>query len=113
VRTLADRSPVPVRLEATTDRFPAPVETAAYFVAAEALANVAKHAQATAVTITIARQNGNARIEIADDGAGGANAEAGGGLRGLADRVGALDGRFEVSSSLARGTRVVAEIPCG
>ena len=113
VRTLADRSPVPVRVEATTDRFPAPVETAAYFVAAEALANVAKHARATAVTITIARQNGNARIEITDDGAGGANAEAGGGLCGLADRVGALDGRFEVSSSLARGTRVVAEIPCG
>ena len=92
---------VPERLHET-------VETAAYYVAAEALANVHKHAQATRARIDVARTDGHAVIEVSDDGRGGADPQ-GSGLRGLRDRVEALDG---ILSTPTTGTRVRAKIPC-
>ena len=112
LRALADRAPMPVELEVELeDRLPPPVEAAAYYVAAEALTNVAKHARANAVRIAVSRGNGRAVIEVADDGRGGADA-AGSGLRGLADRVEALAGRLAVTSSAGAGTTLRAEMPC-
>jgi signal transduction histidine kinase len=112
VRTLAQRSPVPVEVDAGDERLPAPIETAAYYVVAEALANVVKYAQASKATVYVGRDNGVVRIDIRDDGVGGADARGGTGLRGLADRVGALNGRLRVDSPAGAGTRVAAEIPC-
>ena len=91
---------------------PQPIELAAYFVASEALANVAKYAHATAVTLRVARNGTNVTIEIADNGIGGADASRGSGLRGLEDRVEALDGALHVSSPAGGGTTVSAELPC-
>ena len=79
----------------------------------ESLANVGKHAQAKAATVSVERENGNLVVEVADDGVGGADAEQGGGLRGLADRVEAHGGRLRVWTPRGGGTRVRAEIPCG
>ena len=114
LESLAARSPVPasVSFEAA-DRLPAPVELAVYFVASEALTNVAKYARATSVSVRVARTGRRAVIEIADDGVGGADADGGSGLRGLADRVEALDGRLHVVSPPGAGTVVIAEVPCG
>jgi signal transduction histidine kinase len=110
VSALAARSPVPVTVRvAVPDRPPPAVESAAYFVVAEALANVAKHSGADHASVSIERQGGALVVEISDDGRGGADAE-GNGLRGLADRVAALDGRFAVGG--VRGTTIRAELPC-
>jgi signal transduction histidine kinase len=109
----AARSPVPVQLSATEERLPPPVEAAIYYVVSEALANVAKYAQASSVTIEVARSDGRAVLAIADDGVGGADPARGTGLRGLADRVAALDGRLHVDSGPSGGTRIYADIPCG
>jgi len=112
VRAVADRAPVPVELSVTLDeRLPGPVEAAAYYVVAEALTNVAKYACATGVSIGVERTNGKARIEVRDDGVGGALPGRGTGLRGLADRVEALGGRLTVESPLGAGTTLRAEIP--
>jgi signal transduction histidine kinase len=81
-------------------------------VASEALANVAKDAKATAVSMRVWRSGHVAGVEIADDGVGGANDAGGSGLRGLADRVEALEGRLRVSSPVGAGTVVTAELPC-
>jgi signal transduction histidine kinase len=94
------------------ERLPEPVEVAAYFVASEALANVAKYAQATAVTIRVSRDRDGALVEIVDDGVGGADDEAGSGLRGLADRVEALGGNLRILSPIGVGTTITAVIPC-
>jgi signal transduction histidine kinase len=110
--SLARRATVPVTIQASGERLAAPVEAAAYFVASEALANVAKHAQASNVTITVTRADGWVRLEVADDGIGGADAANGSGLSGLRDRVEALDGHLEVSSAAAAGTTLRAEFPC-
>jgi signal transduction histidine kinase len=112
VRTLAERAPVPVSVETTSERLPGYVETAAYFVVAEALANVAKYAHASHAWVTIAHANADAVIEVGDDGIGGADMNSGSGLRGLADRVGALDGQLSVESAPGEGTRIRAVIPC-
>lgn len=110
---LADRAPTAVELaEVPQERLPEPVEAAVYFVVAEALTNVARYAQASQATVGVRRENGHALVEVRDDGVGGADAEAGSGLRGLADRLAALDGRLEVSSPPGRGTTVRARIPC-
>jgi signal transduction histidine kinase len=95
------------------ERLPEPVEAAAYYIVAEALANVAKYASADAVTVTVVRTNGVACVEVADDGVGGADFARGSGLRGLADRVEALGGTLAVESASGNGTRLRAEIPCG
>ncbi|HWI96912.1 MAG TPA: histidine kinase [Solirubrobacterales bacterium] len=110
---LAERSPVPVELLATpAERLPAPIEMAAYFVVAEALTNVARYAEAGVATVRVERRNGAVEVEIRDDGIGGAKIDAGTGLRGLEDRVGALEGHFSVRSRAGEGTIVEASIPC-
>ena len=99
-------------LAAPCDRPPRRVEETAYYVAAEALANATKHAGASAVTISAARSGGQLVVEVDDDGVGGAD-PAGWGLRGLADRIAALDGQLLVDSPAGAGTRITARIPCG
>jgi signal transduction histidine kinase len=107
------RMPVPLELEVSLDeRLPVRVEAAAYYVVSEALANVTKYAQATAVRVRVDRIDGQALVEVADDGVGGADRSRGSGLRGLADRVEALGGSFALVSPGGRGTVVRAEIPC-
>jgi signal transduction histidine kinase len=114
LESLAARAPVPVRCVALPDeRLPLPVETAAYFVVAEALTNVARYAQASEADVAVTRENGRAVIEVRDDGIGGADPKAGSGLRGIEDRVAALDGRLAVRSPVGGGTVVRAEIPVG
>jgi signal transduction histidine kinase len=109
---LVSRAPVPVTLEAETDeRLPEPVESAAYFVVSEGLANVAKYSRASHATVRVRRENGRVTVDVTDDGVGGADAARGSGLRGLADRVAALDGTLELDSPPGRGTRLHAEIP--
>ena len=113
VRELAERSPTTVEVAVPATRFPPAVEAAAYFICAESLANVAKHAEASQVRIDITQENGRLTIVVADDGAGGADLSRGSGLRGLCDRVGALGGSLAVDSPPGGGTRVLAELPCG
>jgi signal transduction histidine kinase len=113
VESLADRSPVPVRVTADFEaRLPEPVEAVAYFVVAEALANVAKYAHASCARVELSRCNGSLQVAIVDDGVGGADPSRGSGLRGLEDRVCAVRGTFRVDSPSGGGTRVQAEIPC-
>jgi signal transduction histidine kinase len=107
---LADRAQIPVRSEVSDERYPQPVESAAYFVVSEALANVTKHACAQSASVTVAEHAGVLTVEVSDDGRGGAN-PLGGGLTGLADRVGALGGELAVDST-GQGTKVTARIPC-
>jgi signal transduction histidine kinase len=111
--SLAERSPIPATVAAAPpDRLPARVEETAYYVASEAPANAAKHAHATAVTTSARRCERGLVVEVGDDGAGGADPN-GSGLRGLADRVAAVDGRLEVRSPAGQGTWITAELPCG
>jgi signal transduction histidine kinase len=88
------------------------VEIATYFVVSEALANVAKYAQATEATVALRRAHRRVIVEVTDDGIGGADAAHGSGLRGLADRVAALDGTLSLESPAGGGTRLHVEIPC-
>ncbi len=112
LETLASRSPVPVELsEVPSERLPAPVETTAYFVVAEALTNTAKHARASHVRVEVRVVDGAATLEVRDDGVGGADASAGTGLGGLTDRVSALGGKLEIESVPGTGTTVRARIP--
>jgi signal transduction histidine kinase len=114
IKGLAGRSPVPVEvLETPDDRLPTPVESAIYFVVAEALTNAARYAEAKRVMVSVVRRNGQVDIEVSDDGVGGADLDQGSGLRGLHDRVGALDGRLRVTSVGGEGTTLKASIPCG
>jgi signal transduction histidine kinase len=112
LESLAARTPFPVELETFDERVPAPVEAAAYFVASEALANVSKHAHASRAHVMARRRDGTVEIVVEDDGVGGARAEQGSGLGGLADRVEALGGKLKIESPPGRGTRIVGEIPC-
>ncbi len=113
LRSLGDRMPVVVELSVEIeDRLPAPVETAAYFMVAEAFTNVVKHAQAIRVRVSVVPHEGRLVVEVSDDGVGGATPATGSGLSGLRDRVEALDGRLEVQSTRGQGTVVRATIPC-
>jgi signal transduction histidine kinase len=112
LRALVTRAPVPVAVDARVGRLPEAIESAAYFVASEGLQNVAKYAHATCARVTVRHDDDRVRIEVADDGIGGADAGRGSGLRGLADRVAALDGTLAVDSPAGAGTRLRAEIPC-
>ena len=105
---------MPVTLDCADhdDRLPEAVEVAAYFVVSEALTNVAKYAQASQADIAVHRANGTVTVDVSDDGIGGADTSRGSGLRGLGDRVAALDGTLSVESPPGRGTRVRVEIPC-
>jgi signal transduction histidine kinase len=121
LEALAGRAPMPVELsEVPSERLPAPVETSAYFVVAEALTNAAKHARCSHIHVGVRVEEGAATVEVFDDGVGGADPSAGSGLRGLADRVNALGGRLDIQSPAGEGTRVrariglgAAEAPCG
>ena len=114
VDALAHRSPVPVDIDGLPDGevLPTQVEAVAYFVVSEALTNVAKYARASHASVRVRRLNGHAVVEVRDDGVGGANASRGTGLRGLADRVAALDGQLRIESPTGGGTIVRAYIPC-
>jgi signal transduction histidine kinase len=113
LEALAERAPLPVSLDQMpAERLPAPVEAAAYFVVAEALTNVVKYAEASTAAVRIRRNGSYAVVEVRDDGVGGADPAVGTGLRGLADRLAALDGRLEVHSPPGEGTTVRAEVPC-
>jgi signal transduction histidine kinase len=110
---LAARGPVPIRLTlAIGRRLPERLEVAAYYLVSESLANIGKHAHATSASVEVARLEGKVVVEVVDDGVGGADTERGSGLRGLADRVEALEGRLRIWSPIGGGTRVRAEIPC-
>lgn len=112
IEELARRAPLPVTVDEVPDgRLSPSAEAAAYFVVAECLANVAKYAQADEATVRARREVGRIVVEVADDGVGGADPAAGSGLRGLADRVEALDGALTVRSIVGEGTTVRAEIP--
>jgi len=112
LRSLAERSTVPVAMLVPDERLAEPVEAAAYFLVSESLANVAKYARASSVRINIIRRNGSAVIDVDDNGVGGADPASGSGLRGLLDRVQALDGTLQIESPVGGGTHIHAEIPC-
>jgi signal transduction histidine kinase len=110
---LVSGSQTRVRMEeVTAERFPPSVEAAAYFVVAEALTNVARYAEATEASVAVCREDGRLRVEVRDDGRGGADPDGGSGLRGLADRLAALGGELSVESPPGEGTTVIASIPC-
>ena len=112
LEALVLRSPIPVEIDVPDERFPPAVEAAAYYVTAEALANVAKYAEASVAEVRIAEEDDGAIvIEVVDDGVGGADPARGSGLEGLVDRVESLDGAFSVESPAGGGTRVRATIP--
>ena len=111
--SLASRTPVPLRIDASDDRFPGQIEAAAYFVACEAIANAVKHAHATQIRVSAQRRNATLVIEVEDDGIGGAGENgSGSGLRGLVDRVEAHGGTLRIESEPGTGTRVIGELPC-
>jgi signal transduction histidine kinase len=115
VQDLLDHTPLPSQLDASGafDRVPAAVESAAYFVAAEALANCVKHAGAGKVSVQLAHTGRQLEILVSDDGCGGARAGPRGGLRGMTDRVDALGGQLHLASARGHGTQLRAEFPCG
>ena len=112
VTLLARASGVARLVGVPAERFPAPVEAAVYFVVAEALTNVSRYADATGVEVEVRRYDGRVELEIGDDGKGGADPARGSGLRGMADRVAALGGTFELVSPAGGGTTLRAAIPC-
>jgi signal transduction histidine kinase len=109
---LARGSAVPVEVTATPDRAPPEVEAAAYFVACEALTNAVKHASPTRVVVATARENGELRLEVSDDGVGGADDAGGSGLPGMRDRVAAHGGTLAIDSPPGAGTRIAVRLPC-
>lgn len=112
LESLSERSTVPVELQLSLDgRLPGPVEVAIFYVVSESLANVAKYSGAGSAVVRVACDGRRATVEVADDGVGGADPAGGSGLRGLVDRVDALDGTLEVDSPRGGGTRVLAQLP--
>jgi signal transduction histidine kinase len=115
IRSLAERSPIPVEVtgEMGEVRLAPPLEAALYFVVAEAITNAVKHSKGRRLGVIVGRRAGLATIEICDDGVGGADLSRGSGLLGLTDRVAAMGGRLVVKSDLGKGTTINAEVPCG
>jgi signal transduction histidine kinase len=111
IQALVAKYPLPIAVDVTEQRFPAEVESSAYFVACEALNNIVKHSAATRGAITVHPRDGRLLLEIADDGVGGAAPSEGSGLQGMRDRVEVVGGRLHLESA-GDGTRIVAEIPC-
>ena len=110
---MADRSPVPVRLQVSLDRrLPADVEATAYFLVSEALTNAARHAQAEAVDVIVSLDGGRLTVEVSDDGVGGADPGVGSGLQGLADRLSALGASLDIVSPPGGGTTVRTVLAC-
>jgi signal transduction histidine kinase len=113
ITSLADRSPIVTSINASTNRrYSEPVEVTAYFVIAEAIANAAKHSHANAIQVQIDEVSGRLRVEVRDDGIGGADLGQGSGLVGLKDRTSAIGGTLSVRSASGQGTIVRAELPC-
>jgi signal transduction histidine kinase len=111
--SLAGRAPVPVAVNVSVPERPPPaIETIAYFVVAEALTNIARHAGASRAAVTVARQNGHLTVEISDNGRGGADAGRGTGLAGLVDRVTSVDGTLHIHSPAGGPTTLTVELPC-
>jgi signal transduction histidine kinase len=114
LESLAASAPVPVGVDVELpERLPPTAEVAAYYLICEALTNTAKHAHASSARVAVRRHNGHVLVQVADDGIGGADTALGSGLRGLADRVEALEGSLRVVSPRGAGTRLEADIPCG
>ena len=114
LESVAERTPLPLQLDvADLPRLPEAIEVTAYYVVCEGLANVGKHARASRCVVDVRLDGELLVVAVTDDGAGGADPARGSGLRGLADRVEALDGRLVVEPAPARGTCLRAEIPCG
>ncbi|MGH3132209.1 MAG: sensor histidine kinase, partial [Gaiellaceae bacterium] len=111
IEALAARAPIPIEVHAPEERLAPAVEAAAYYVVAESLTNVAKYAHASSAVVRVAQENGVLAVTVSDDGVGGADPAGGTGLRGLVDRVEALDGSLSVESRDGSGTSVRAEIP--
>jgi signal transduction histidine kinase len=112
IRALARRSPLPVRVRMPVERrFPGSCEVTAYYVAAEAFTNAAKHANASAVDILIEEADGTLTVQVRDDGDGGADASRGSGLIGLRDRVEAVGGSMGLDSTVGSGTTLTALLP--
>ena len=113
LEALAARAPVPVTVNGDLEeqQLRPQVEAAAYFVTSEALANIAKYAQASAASVDVALDEGHLLLRVRDDGVGGADPEQGSGLKGLRDRVDALDGKLELDSPSGVGTTLTVEIP--
>jgi signal transduction histidine kinase len=112
ITTLADRAPLPVEVRAVpTERLPEHIELTAYFVISEALTNITKYAEATRAWVSVTDESGRLLIEVGDNGVGGADVARGSGLRGLADRLDAIEGRLYVESQPGRGTTVRATMP--
>jgi PAS domain S-box-containing protein len=113
LESLVLRSPLPAKMLACPEeRLPASLEIATYYLVAEALTNAIKHARASRVSISVRAEAGRVVVEVCDNGVGGANVDGGTGLRGLADRVAALDGSLSLQSSSGAGTTLIAELPC-
>lgn len=112
LRDLARRAPLPVEVDASSDRFPTDVETAAYFTACEGLTNAIKHGRATKVVLRALQEDGRLVVSVVDDGVGGALATNGSGLTGLSDRVAAHGGTLRIDSCAGHGTTLLAEFPC-
>jgi signal transduction histidine kinase len=112
VDTLAERCQIPVSVSITAERYAPAIESTAYFVVAEALTNVVRYSGASEANVSARRDDGLLVVEVKDDGVGGADPNAGSGLRGLNDRVAAVGGRFFVDSPSGQGTTVRATLPC-
>jgi signal transduction histidine kinase len=110
IRALASRMSIPVDVDVSVDRLPETVEATAYFIVAEALTNVTKHARAQQATVNVHRVDGVLRVEVRDDGVGGADSD-GHGLLGLRDRLAALEGTLQVESPAGGGTQITAFVP--
>ena len=113
VEALAERTPFPVSVDVTESRFATEVEVAAYYVVAEGLTNVARYADATEARVEVRAEGGRLVVTVADNGRGGADPGAGSGLRGLADRLAAIGGELNVTSSTDAGTTLTASMPVG
>ena len=114
LKTLARRAPLPVEVDVRTHaRLSEPIEVATYYVVAEMLTNVAKHAHAEVVRVDVEQLDGTLRVSVRDDGVGGADPARGSGLVGLMDRVAALGGVMVVESPIGRGTSVHVQLPLG
>ncbi len=113
LEALADRSSIAVRLSVAVEgRLPRDIEAATYFVVSEALTNAARHAEANLVTVCVTKTDAGLRVEVADNGRGGATRDDGGGLQGVADRLAALDARLHLESPVGGGTRITTLVPC-
>jgi signal transduction histidine kinase len=113
IEALAERTPFPVAIDATDERFPPEIEAAAYFVVAEGLTNIARYAVATVARVEVRAVDGRLLVRVSDDGRGGADPAAGTGLRGLEDRLAAVGGELRVTSEPGSGTTLLASMPAG